>query len=107
MASVKAENIEKAENEIEQLVEELEPYITFQFYLGDPLSHNQIKKVVHVPNIEILNLRDEDVKPVQIKGYISIFNDILEEITVMKCVMNEPQEDDWNKLVQYHTIHER
>lgn len=80
---------------------------TYAYYSGDLVTDDVEKIYVDIPDVKILNYKDGVTHPVIIKGHISVFNDILEEIGVMKCIMNEEQEDDWNNLVEYQTLTER
>lgn len=101
---------EEIEDEIEEEIEEELPaksYIQYSYYFGD-LDTNDVEKLyTNVPYMRCFEFKQPDISEIHIKGYISVFNDILEEISVMKCVMNEIPEDDWNYLIQYQTLTER
>lgn len=96
--------------EIEENFEEEVPpksYLEYSYYFGDLDTGEAEKIYINVPVMPYISIRQSLTPQLHMKGYISVFNDILEEITVMKCVMNEIQEDNWNELIQYQTLSHR
>lgn len=83
-------------------------YVTFSYYYGDLNSPDKQKRVVQVPDIDQMELEGEPkFHSLSIKALICLFNSALEELTVMKCIMNATPDDSCNKLIEYQDLHER
>lgn len=90
------------------VVEPKESFFCYTYFLRNWRDPADEKKTICLPNAETLtfpeNLQENDIS---LKGFISIFNDVIEELVIIKCTLNEDTEESWNALLKYETIEER
>lgn len=90
------------------VVEPKVSYFQYTFFIRNWQDPTGEKITMSVRNPETIifpeHLQENDIG---LKGFISVFNDVIEELIVIKCTLNEDAEENWNALLKYEVIQER
>lgn len=80
----------------------------YTYYFGNLNGPDKTRVTVKVPEVDFEYMYEhKKIKPIILKSYLNTFKDILDAISVMKCVMHERAEENWKTLTEYEGIDER